>query len=175
MKINISFDQILKRGTPAELMNMKMGNVLIAMVYPGVISFFEEGFGVKGAMEYLRLIGANIANDLIKVWILNESKIDKIIKSLFEFLWSSNVEVKEEGENYYRIIDKSCGLCMDYEVKFDSKEHVQYCSPIGGFLETYLNDLASIKEVNYKKVEVNTIFSKGSGAKHCEHRLRIVE
>ncbi|MHA1300950.1 MAG: hypothetical protein ACTSO9_16140 [Candidatus Helarchaeota archaeon] len=166
----------VKRGTPGELMKMKMGGILITMVYPGVISFFEKGFGVKGAMQYLRIIGTNIAKDLMKYWIVNGNKLEKIIKSIFQFLWESKVDVKKEGETYYRILDKNCGLCLDYELTFDSKEHVQYCSPIGGFLETYLNDLAQIREnMDYKKVEVSTVFSRGSGAKLCEHRLRIIE
>ncbi|MHA1377590.1 MAG: hypothetical protein ACTSRG_04305 [Candidatus Helarchaeota archaeon] len=166
----------VKRGTPGELMKMKMGGILITMVYPGVISFFEKGYGVKGAMQYLRIIGANIAKDLIKYWIVKENKLEKILKSIFYFLWDSKVSVKREGENYYRIVDKNCGLCMDYELTFDSKEHVQYCSPIGGFLEAYLNDLTQLKEgLDYKKVEVSTIFSRGSGSQYCEHRLRMIE
>ena len=154
---------------------MKMGGILITMVYPGVISFFEEGFGVKGAMDYLKTIGSNIANDLIKVYIVQEEKLEKIIKELFKFAWESKVNVTKEGESYYRITDKSCGLCLSYEVQFDSKEHVQYCSPICGFLETYLNELAKIQDVNFKQVQVNTVFSRGSGASHCEHLLKVIE
>ena len=164
----------LERGTPGEMLKMKMGNVLITMVYPGVISFFEKGFGVKGAMNYLRIIGNNIGRDFFKVWIAKEKKLDKIIKEIFKLAWGK-VEVKKEGENYYRIIDKNCGLCMDYELEFETEEHVQYCGPLGGFLETYLNLLAEKRELEYKKVEVSTVFSRGSGASHCEHRLRILE
>lgn len=147
-----------------------IGNLLVKMFYPNILSFFLNKVGLFDMEARVSDVGYRVAQRLLSVWAPKERKIGPLIKFFFKKMWNTKIVIrKEKGESnviIYRIIDKTCRYC-DPEVTFEGVRHP--CVTVLGYIKACLE--YSSKKYPLPKYKLKTIKSRGSGSDYCEHQI----
>ena len=152
---------------------MYIGNLLIKMYYPNVITFFVEQVGPEEATERLFRIGQEVGRELMNLFNPKTTDVKKMIYKFFKLMWNTtkNVKVKKIKEKeriIYRIIDKKCGIC-DPETVIEGLDIA--CVSVDGYLVACLEHIS--KNSPLPSYKVQTVKSVMIGDEYCEHHIEI--
>jgi predicted hydrocarbon binding protein len=148
---------------------MFIGNLLVKMFYPNILSFFLSKVGLFDMEARVSDVGYRVAQKLLSVWAPKERKIDPLIKFFFKKMWNTKIvikKVKSEDTIIYRIIDVSCKYC-DPEVALEGVRHP--CVTVIGYIKACLE--YSSKKYPLPEYKLKTVKSRGSGNEYCEHQI----
>jgi predicted hydrocarbon binding protein len=159
------------RGTAKDFKNKKMVTLIVTMIYPAVLTYCYNHLSKEGAIEILRKLGRDIADDFFNIYSEKRPKFFDYIKDFFKIFYDSDVKVKKVTQDFYYIIDEKCILCTDITVLEGLPFH--YCTPYAGSITRILDVLSERGEIPYKKYKVETISSRGSGDEACIHSIKL--
>ena len=144
--------------------------MLLQTVYPEIVAYLKTKLSTEGTIQVLRNMGKNIARSISKEWTPNGKNLKEMVKEVFEFLFDNKaIKFKNDEEGNLLIIDPECRLCTDgLEVS-----EINYCEIVSSTIESFVN-IARETYVSFPKVSISTVKSKASGAKNCEHLIRIL-
>ena len=148
---------------------MFIGNLLVKMFYPNILSFFLNKVGLFDMEARVSDVGYRVAQKLLNAWAPKERKIDPLIKFFFKKMWNTSIVIKKaKNENaiIYRIIDKTCRYC-DPEMVLEGVRHP--CVTVLGYIKACLE--YSSKKYPLPKYNLKTVKSRGSGNEYCEHQI----
>ena len=177
------------KGTPHDLFEDKTQLLTAQMALPRYTAYLVSKLGAEEAQIALRETAGRIALRLSRVWVPKTNNLFKLLIELFKTLWAGKklkIKVLEKLEfkpfkgkpKKFLIIDKKCGLCPEQEEGSEFFfEGFHYCIPMAGFLEAFINELIRLnykfkwkgKPIEYSYINVETIASRSSGAKNCQH------
>lgn len=162
-----------KNSSPIQeqYINMKIGGVLIQMMYPRVLSYFLNNYGSETAKEKLKEIGRAIAEKLLEYWSPKFRNTEDLIKKMFKKISGNKVTVKRIGP-VLTILDKKCILCTGTE---EVKQDIAYCIPISGLFERTLMKFKEKLDDQFTKVRAETIQSRGVGISTCIHQIHLIK
>jgi len=153
-----------------DLLNEKVQTMLLQTVYPEIVTYLKDKLSKEGTIQVLRNMGKNVAKTISKEWIPNGKNLKEMVKEVFEFLFDNKaVKFKNDEEGNLLIIDPECRLCTEGLEVSD----INYCEIISSALEGFVN-IARETCLTLPKVNINTVRSKASGAKNCEHVIKIL-
>ncbi|MDD1777582.1 MAG: hypothetical protein LUQ65_05380, partial [Candidatus Helarchaeota archaeon] len=113
---------------------MFIGNLLVKMFYPNILSFFLNKVGLFDMEARVSDVGYRVAQKLLSVWAPEERKIEPLLKFFFKNMWNTKIGVKKVKTGdalIYRIIDKTCRYC-DPEVSLEGVRHP--CVTVLGYI-----------------------------------------
>lgn len=163
---------LTKRGTAKDFLDKKIGTLVVAMLYPSVLSYCYHKLDTEGAVKALRKLGENIMDDFLKIYKKKRSSFQDYLKDFFKIFYDSNVKITKVSDTLYHIIDDNCILCTDINVE---GLPFHYCIPYAGSIKRMLVVLAREVEIPAYNYKVETIASKGLGAKQCIHSVELGE
>ncbi len=144
--------------------------MLLQTVYPEIVNYLKNELDNEGVIQFLRNIGNNVARTISKEWIPEGKNLKEITREVFEFLFDNrSIKLKNDEEGNLLIIDPECRLCMEgLEVS-----EINYCEIISSALEGFVN-IRRETYTYFPQVSIKTLRSKASGAKNCEHVIKIL-
>lgn len=152
---------------------MYVGNLLIKMYYPNVVTFFIKKVGAKEARERLYQVGQEVGRELMKLFKPKTLDVKTMIYKFYKLMWNTtkNVKVKklkEKDRILYQVIDKKCGIC-DPETAIEGLE--VSCVIIDGYLDACLEHINKLAP--FPSYQIRTVKSVAAGDKYCEHLIEI--
>ncbi len=162
-------DDLIYTKEVVEYFNVKMSDLLMKMVYPGVLTCFLAT-GDK-FYEHLTNIARNSATTLLKIKIPKSNNLKTIVKHLMK-LWGTKYKVKLKKDMLI-LSTKHCMLCQGMP-EIDLREY-HYCEIVGLFLESFLNELRKYKnpkKFKYSEFSITTTKSMGCGDEKCEYIIK---
>lgn len=159
----------LKEDIIKDHSKMFIGNLLVRMFYPNILSFFLNKVGLFEMEERVSNVGYRVGQKLLNVWVPKEKRIEPLLKSFFKRMWNTKVTIKKEKSKetfIYRIIDKSCRYC-DPEVVLEGVRHP--CITVLGYIQACLE--YSSRKYPLPEYKLKTAKSRGSGDPYCEYQI----
>lgn len=157
-----------------EQSEMFVGNLLVKMFYPNIVSFFVNKAGIEEMKKRVIQVGEIVGQKMLEIWAPKEKKIKKLIKIFFKKMWDNKVVVlkrKTKEKTTYRIIDKNCRFCNP-EVMLEGVE--KPCVTIVGYIQACLDYLSERSHLPVcSAMSVQTVKSRGGGDKYCEHQIEL--
>ncbi|NHI94741.1 MAG: hypothetical protein EAX96_19780 [Candidatus Lokiarchaeota archaeon] len=163
-----------RRGTYKDLINKKIGTLIVRVIYPAILSHCYHKVGKEEAIRLLYKLGEDIMDEYLKTKILKWDKKDfqGYVKDFLKFFYNSKGKIKKVNENLYHIIDDNCILCTDVKVE---GLPFHYCLPYAGSINKLLKILVEREKIPKMKFYVDTIYSKSNEDPYCVHAIRLEE
>ncbi len=151
-----------------------IGNLLIKMYYPNVITFLVEKVGADEARTRLFQIGQAVGRKLLKLRDLKTTDPEKLIYRFYKVMWNTTKHVKvqkkkEKARTIYRVVDKNCGVC-DPETAIEGLNVP--CVSIDGYLDACMEHLLNLGAIKSYKIE--TTASIATGDPICVHEIEVL-
>jgi len=151
-----------------------VGNLLIKMYYPNIITFLAKYLGAEEAAERLFQIGLEVGRKLLEIRDPKTTDIKKVIERFYKIMWNSTKglkikQSKQGNKTIFQVIDKACGIC-DPETAIEDL-HVP-CRSIAGYLAACMEYLSNKKAL--QSFNVYTVKSVSIGNSYCEHHVEVV-
>ena len=152
---------------------MYIGNLLIKMYYPNVITFLVKQVGAEEARKRLYQVGQQVGRELLRIRKPKTTDIKKMISGFFKFMWNTtkNIKIKkikEKDRLIYRITDNKCGIC-DPETAIEGVDVP--CVSVDGYLDACLEYISKTTPIPAYKIQ--TLKSVATGDEYCEHQIEI--
>lgn len=148
---------------------MFIGNLLVKMFYPNILSFFLNRVGLFEMEERVSNVGFRVGQQLLKVWTPKEKKFEPLLRYFFKKMWNTKIKIikeKSKDEFLYRIIVKNCRYC-DPEVVLEGVRHP--CITVLGYIQACLE--YSSQKYPLPDYKLKTVKSRGSGNPYCEYQI----
>jgi len=151
---------------------MFIGNLLVKMFYPNILSFFLNKVGLFEMEERVSNVGYRVGRKLLKVWNPKEKRIEPLLKYFFKKMWDNKVTIRKEKGRIsliYRIIQKNCRYC-DPEIVLEGVRHP--CITVLGYIQACLE--YSSQKYSLPDYMLKTVKSRGSGDSYCEYQIEFM-
>jgi predicted hydrocarbon binding protein len=150
-----------------------VGNLLIKMYYPNVVTYLAKNLGPEEATARLFQIGQEIGRKLLEIRAPKSTDVKKLVKQWYKIMWNSTKglsikEINRNGKILYKVVDKKCGVC-DPETVIEGLKVP--CSSIAGYLDACMEYLS--KKVTISSYKVQTVKSVSTGDPYCEHHIEV--
>lgn len=159
-----------KRLPLNKLKDMNVGDLMLKMFLPTILSFLVKKLGPDETQKRLFNTGYRITKKFLKVWFPEGKDLKKVIKKFFKKFWDVNVkveEIEEDGKGVLRIINKKCGFC-DPDA---SIEGITYpCQTVTGYLKALLEGFSD--KYPLPSFHFETTKSQGAGDDSCEYLIK---
>ncbi len=151
-----------------------VGNLLIKMYYPNVITYLVNNLGYDEAKSRVFQIGRNTCENLLQIWKPKTRDVKKIVEEFWKVMWNTTKYIKikqiqNQNKITYLIRDKRCGVC-DPEISVEGI--TMPCVSVAGYLHACIEFLS--KDTHLSSYKVETTKSVVSGDPYCEHQIEIV-
>ena len=155
-------------------MKIYVGNLLIKMYYPNVLSFLVKKVGFEQAKTRIFQIGQETGREMLKVWDPKTKDVKTLILKWYKLMWNKNKNVKitmaeENRKIIYHIIDKKCNVC-EPELIIEGLQVP--CVSMAGNFDACMEYLAKILPI--QSFQVQTVKSLATGDPYCEHQIELV-
>lgn len=164
--------KISQRGTAKDLIDKKIGTLLVRVIYPSILSHCYHQVGKEEAIRLLWQLGVDIMDEYLKAKILrwDRDNFQDYVKDFLKYFYNSNGKIKKINENLYHVIDENCILCTEIAVK---GLPFHYCLPYAGSISRLLEILVEEGKIPKKKFNVETVYSRSNEDPYCVHAIRV--
>ncbi len=166
-------------GDTQDLFNAKVNMMVSKRALPDVVAFLIGKRGAKQAEEDLRDIAKIITQRLLVAWMPKERKPYKVFKEMMNTFFNNNkikgkiLERRNKRPSKIALRDYNCPICPEQRGEEVEISEIHYCIAISGTMEGIFGHLIDSDLVPYTHVQCQTVKSKGSGDKYCEHHLTL--
>ena len=166
--------ELTRRGTARDLIDKKIGTLLVRVIYPAILSHCYHDVGKEESEGLLYKLGEDIMDEYMKANTLKRERKDfkGYVLDFLKIFYNSNGKINKINDKLYHVVDKKCILCTDISVE---GLPFHYCLPYAGSISRLLEILVEQGKIPRMKCKVETIFSKSNEDPHCVHAIRLEE